>query len=262
MRLSMFIIDAFADRPLAGNPAAVCPLDSWIPAPTMQAIAAEMNLAETVFFAPEPHSGRFGIRWFTPTREVDLIGHATLAAGHLLLERMLTDATCVRFVSGADEFTVTREDATLSLEMPALAPHPIDAPPALAAALGQAPSRVLAAKHYLCVYDSPADIGALAPDMTALGRLDLPAVIVTARGDGGFDFVSRFFAPANGVPEDHVSGVAHLCLAPYWAERLGKPTLTGRQLSHRGGTVRCEHRGSRVRLGGRAAIFLEGQITI
>jgi PhzF family phenazine biosynthesis protein len=262
MKLRMFIVDAFADRPLAGNPAAVCPLDDWLPDATMQAIAAEMNLAETVFFAPEPRSDRFAIRWFTPTREVDLIGHATLAAGHLVLERLRPGAKAVRFVSGAETFMVTREGDLLALDMPALPPKTIEPPRALSPALGRAPTAVMAAKHYLCLYDSAADVESLAPDMTALAGLDLPAVIVTAPGAGEFDFVSRFFAPANGVAEDHVSGVAHLCLAPFWAERLGKLVLSGRQLSRRGGIVRCEYRGARVRLGGNAAIFLEGEIAI
>jgi PhzF family phenazine biosynthesis protein len=262
MKLPIFIIDAFAERTLAGNPAAVCPLDTWLPEATMQAIAAEMNLAETVFFAPDAGAERFAIRWFTPTREVDLIGHATLAAGHLVLERLRPGAQAVRFVSGAEIFTVTRDGDALVLEMPALPPRAVAAPPALARALGRTPRSVLAAKHYLCLYDSAAEVAALAPDMAALAQLDLPAVIVSAAGGGGVDFVSRFFAPANGVPEDHVSGVAHLCLAPYWAERLGKRTLVGRQLSRRGGIVRCTHLGARVRLGGRAAIFLEGQIAI
>jgi PhzF family phenazine biosynthesis protein len=264
MDLAMFIIDAFTDRPLAGNPAAVCPLDAWLPAATMQAIAAEMNLSETVFFAPEPRSERFGIRWFTPTREVDLIGHATLAAGHLVLEQLRPDAATVRFVSGNSEFTVARDGHSLVLEMPALRPRAIDAPPALGPALGRAPAQVHAAKHYLCVFDHADDVATLAPDMAAVSRLDLPAVIVTAPApaQGDADFVSRFFAPANGVPEDAVSGVAHLCLAPYWSERLGKASLVGRQLSPRGGVVRCEDLGSRVRLGGSAAIFLRGRITV
>ena len=158
---------------------------------------------------------------------------------------------------------MARDRDGLALEMPALPPSPIASPPpAIAAALGRAPVQVLSAKHYLCLYDRAADVSALAPDMAALARLDLPAVIVSAPGDGRFDFVTRFFAPAKGVPEDHVSGAAHLCLAPYWAERLGKTDLVGRQLSRRGGTVRCAHRGARVRLGGRAVIFLEGQITL
>ena len=260
MDLPIFIIDAFSDRPLAGNPAAVCPLDDWLPVPTMQAIASEMNLSETVFFAPDRQQDGFGIRWFTPTREVDLIGHATLAAGFLVLERMRPDAASVRFLSGGDELMVTRDGASLSLDMPALRPRHIEPPPALARGLGRQPKAVLAAKHYLCLFDHPDEIAAMAPDMSILAALDLPGVIVTAPATGDVDFVSRFFAPANGVPEDPVSGVAHLCLAPYWAEQLGKTKLIGRQLSARGGLIRCEDLGTRVQLGGSAAIFLEGRI--
>lgn len=262
MEFPMFIIDAFAERPMAGNPAAVCPLPAWLPKPTMQAIASEMNLSETVFFAPDSGSEAYGIRWFTPTREVDLIGHATLAAGHLLLERDRPDAAMVRFVSNGNFLDVSRDGDALALEMPALRPAPIDAPPDLARGLGREPTAVLAAKHYLCIYDRADDVAGLAPDMALLAGLDLPAVIVTAPGTGDADFVSRFFAPANGVPEDPVSGVAHLCLSPYWAERLGMKKLVGRQLSARGGVVRCEDLGTRVRLGGRAAIFLEGRINL
>lgn len=262
MNLSMYIIDAFAERPLTGNPAAVCPLDTWLPASTMQAIAAEMNLSETVFFAPEPQHDTFAIRWFTPTREVDLIGHATLAAGHLVLERKRPHASSVRFHSTGGELIVTRNGASLGLEMPALRPTAIQPPPMLSQGLGKQPKAVLAAKHYLCLFDSPDDVAAIAPDMGILAKLDLPAVIITAPATGDADFVSRFFAPANGVPEDPVSGVAHLCLAPYWAEQLGKTRLVGHQLSQRGGVVRCEDLGSRVRLDGSAVIFLQGEITI
>lgn len=265
MKLPMFIIDAFADRPLAGNPAAVCPLQTWLPETTMQAIASEMNLSETVFFAPEARGSKaYGIRWFTPTREVDLIGHATLAAGHLVLARLDPQASEVRFDSGGKLLEVRRDGSSLVLEMPALKSSPIEAPKALAQALGRKPRAVLAAKHYLCVFETAGEIAALAPDMSLLAGLDLPAVTVTAPAaqDDGADFVSRFFAPANGVPEDPVSGVAHLALAPYWAERIGKKKLLGRQLSRRGGLVACEDLGSRVSLGGRAVIFLEGSISI
>lgn len=262
MDLPIFIIDAFADRPFTGNPAAVCPLDAWLPVPTMQAIASEMNLSETVFFAPDPQRGGFCIRWFTPTREVDLIGHATLAAGFLVLKRLQPGAASVRFLSGGDEFSVTRDGNCLALEMPALRPQAVEPPPTLAQGLGRAPQAVLAAKHYLCVFDHPDDVSALTPNMGTIAALELPAVIVTAPATGDFDFVSRFFAPANGVPEDSVSGVAHLCLAPYWAGRLGKAKLVGHQLSQRGGIVRCEDLGGRVRLGGNAVVFLEGRIRI
>jgi predicted PhzF superfamily epimerase YddE/YHI9 len=262
MDLSMFIIDAFAERPLAGNPAAVCPLEAWLPTSTMQAIASEMNLSETVFFVPDPQRDGFGIRWFTPTREVDLIGHATLAAGYLVLARLRPGLPYARFVSNGNELIVTREGVSLALEMPALRPHAIEAPAALARGLGRAPKEVLAAKHYLCLFECPDDISAMAPNMGIISALELPAVIVTAPAAGGVDFVSRFFAPANGVPEDPVSGVAHLCLAPYWSERLGKRKTVGQQLSARGGVVHCEDLGSRVRLRGNAVMFLDGRITI
>lgn len=273
MQLPIYIVDAFADRPLAGNPAAVCPLETWLPVATMQAIAAEMNLSETVFFAPE-EDGAYGIRWFTPIREVELIGHATLAAGYLVLTKLQPAAPEVRFRNGGDAFVVARDGDALALEMPSLPPKEIAPPPGLIEALGagsgRRPQSVLAAKHYLCVYERAADIAALTPDMAALASMPLPAAIVTAPADGvatgegteRFDFVSRFFAPANGVPEDAVSGVAHLCLAPYWSQRLGRKTLVGRQLSARGGTIICEDHGARVRLGGRAALFLEGRIAL
>jgi len=273
VNLPIYIVDAFADRPLAGNPAAVCPLETWLPVETMQAIAAEMNLSETVFFAPD-NDGGYGIRWFTPIREVELIGHATLAAGFLVLTRLQRDAAQVRFRNGGDAFVVSRDGDALSLEMPALPPRKIAPPPGLVEALGAGsgirPERVLAAKHYLCVYREAADVTALTPDMAALAALPLPAAIVTAPADGigtdaggeRFDFVSRFFAPANGVPEDPVSGVAHLCLVPYWSQRLGRQRLVGRQWSARGGTIVCEDRGARVRLGGKAALFLEGRIAL
>jgi predicted PhzF superfamily epimerase YddE/YHI9 len=276
MTLPMFIVDAFADRTLAGNPAAVCPLETWLPDTQMQAIAAEMNLSETVFFAPEPGGSLsgdddFGIRWFTPTREVTLIGHATLAAGHLVLERMRPHARDVRFMSGGEAMIVRRDGGSLALEMPSLRPQQVEPRPNLASGLGAAPQTVLAAKHYLCVFEHEEQVATLKPDMVKIAALELPGVIVTApagdsarpqQGRPAADFVSRFFAPANGVPEDTVSGVAHLCLAPYWAERLGKKKLVGRQLSQRGGIVLCEDLGARVKLGGNAVIFLEGRIAV
>lgn len=232
----------------------------------MQAIAAEMNLSETAFFAPDLGGSGFRIRWFTPSREVDLIGHATLAAGHLVFERLEPAATRVRFLSAGAELIVSRHDAgkgaALALEMPALRPRSLAPPPSLARALGRQPAEVLAAKHYLCVFGEADEVRGLRPDMALLAGLDLPAVIVSAPGTGEVDFVSRFFAPANGVPEDPVSGVAHLCLAPYWSERLGKRKLTGRQLSRRGGLVHCEDLGARVELAGKAVTVLEGRFRV
>ena len=164
----MFIIDAFAERPLAGNPAAVCPLDAWLPTSTMQAIAAEMNLSETVFFVPAPQRDAFGIRWFTPTREVDLIGHATLAAGYLVLTRLRSDLPSVHFLSNGSELVVTRDGASFALEMPALRPKAIQPPVELIRGLGCAPKTVLAAKHYLCVFEHSGEISALVPNMSII----------------------------------------------------------------------------------------------
>jgi PhzF family phenazine biosynthesis protein len=268
MSQPVYIIDAFTDRPMTGNPAAVCPLDRWLPVDVMQSIAAEMNLSETVFFAPAqggPGSGPsrdFDVRWFTPTREIDMIGHATLAAGYLVLNRLQPSLDAVRFLSPTAELSVQRGEGMLQMNMPALVARPIETPAGMAEALGAKPAAVLAAKHYLALFDSPAEITALQPDFAALAKLALPAVIVSARAEGDYDFVSRFFAPANGVPEDSVSGVAHCCLSPYWSERLGRPKLTGRQISSRGGTVVCVHAGDRVVLGGNAAIFLEGSLSL
>jgi PhzF family phenazine biosynthesis protein len=251
---------------MSGNPAGVCPLREWLPSDVMQSIASEMNLSETVFFVPKSgHGGGpgdFDVRWFTPTREVDLIGHATLAAGHLILERLNPSLDAACFFSPTGELSVRRSGQILEMSMPALLPIPIAEPEGLAEALGARPSAFLSAKHYLAVFDEVDDIIGLSPDFAALARLPLPAVIVTARGFGEFDFVSRFFAPGNGVPEDPVSGVAHCCLVPFWAQELNKNRLVGRQLSRRGGTVLCKYSGERVLLGGTATIFLEGSISV
>lgn len=262
-QVTIHIIDAFADRPLTGNPAAVVPLDRWLPDSLMQAIAGELNLSETVFFVPEGDA--FAIRWFTPIREVDMIGHATLAAGALVLDRLRPETHEARFTSRGASLSVAREGDAYRLEMPALPPKPIVPTPGLLDGLGHAPVMILAAKHYLCVYERAADVAALSPDFARLKSLPLPAVIVTAPGDiagGNADFVSRFFAPANGVDEDPVSGVSHLCLVPYWSGRLGKTKLIGHQISQRGGVIRCEDCGPRVRLGGKVAFFLEGAISV
>lgn len=266
MATPIFIVDAFADRPLTGNPAAVCPLEAWLPDPLMQAIAAEMNLSETVFFVPEGEGYR--IRWFTPTTEVDLVGHATLAAAFIVLERLERSAERVRFDSQSGPLTVSKgEGGLLLMDLPARAPAPIAGEEAerLARALGRRPAETLAARHYLAVYAEADEVRALAPDMAGLAALPRPAAIVTAPADDsvlGHDFVSRFFAPANGVPEDPVSGVAHCTLVPYWAARLKRDRLSGRQLSRRGGTLVCRALGERVEIGGGALLALEGMLAV
>ena len=258
-RIPLFLVDAFAERPFAGNPAAVCVLPAWPTESLLLAIAAELNLSETAFVVGS--KGTYEIRWFTPTKEVDLIGHATLAAAHVVLGEVEPGRQEVRFRSGSETITVKRDGENLAMDFPSLHSTPARDPAPVARALGSAPSEILAAKHYMALYETADQIRALKPDMAALAALDLPAVMVTAPGDeAGIDFVSRFFAPANGVPEDAVSGVAHLAMVPYWSERLGKKRLVGRQLSQRGGIVIGLDRGARVTLMGRTVLLFSGAI--
>jgi PhzF family phenazine biosynthesis protein len=257
MRVPIHQIDAFADRPFAGNPAAVCPLQSWLPDATLQAIAAENNLAETAFYVPEGEGYR--LRWFTPVVEIELCGHATLASAFVIFEETGRDRVRFQTLSGLLE--VRRSGDMLTLDFPATPPKPCPVPPALADALGKAPVEVLAARDYVCVFEKESDIRDLDPDQAAVARLDKFAVIVTAPGRT-YDFVSRFFAPAKGIPEDPVTGSAHCALTPYWAGRLGKTRLNARQLSKRGGDLLCELKGERVEMSGRAVRFLRGEIEL
>jgi PhzF family phenazine biosynthesis protein len=258
MRLPLYQIDAFADAVFGGNPAAVVPLDSWLDDVAMQAIAAENNLSETAFFVREGEGWR--LRWFTPTFEIDLCGHATLATAWLISEMLEPGRTRMRFHTRSGALDVARDGVLLTLDFPSRPPQPCSAPPGLAAALGRPPRETGAARDYLCVYGDEADVRALAPDMTVLTKLDR-MVIVTAPGRD-CDFVSRFFAPGAGVPEDPVTGSAHCTLIPYWAQRLGKARLNARQLSKRGGVLVCEDRGERVAISGRCVLYLEGTIRV
>jgi predicted PhzF superfamily epimerase YddE/YHI9 len=258
--LPVYFVDAFAERPFAGNPAAICPLERWIDEASMQAIAAEIGFSETAFIRRE--AAGWAIRWFTPTLEVDLVGHATLAAAFVIFERLDPGAAEIRFDSRSGPLLVSRQGDLIAMDFPARVPTPVGLPAGLVDGLGGAPAELLAATHYLAVYRDAAEIIALKPDMARLAALDRAAVIVTAPSTPaiGGDFVSRFVAPANGVPEDPVSGVAHCSLIPYWSTRLGKRRLVGRQLSKRGGELVCEDRGARVMIAGRAALVLEGRI--
>jgi len=262
MRIPLYQIDAFVtDGPFTGNPAAVCPLQSWLPDDVMQSIAAENNLSETAFFVPEGEGYR--LRWFTPSTEVDLCGHATLASGFIVFRVLKPRESRVTFeTQQAGPLTVARDGDLLALDFPARPPAPCAMSEKLAAALGRRPAALLAARDYLAVYDSTDDIAGLSPDFAALAALDRFAVIVTAPGTGETDFVSRFFAPARGVDEDPVTGSSHCTLIPYWAERLGKHRLEARQLSRRGGALSCALEGDRVTIAGRAVLYLEGTITI
>jgi PhzF family phenazine biosynthesis protein len=262
VRLPLYQIDAFTDRLFGGNPAAVVPLAVWLPDARMQAIASENNLSETAFFVREGDGYR--IRWFTPTREAVLCGHATLASAYLVFNRLDPGRDRVNFqTQQAGLLTVTRRGNELAMDFPAWVPNRVTAPPALAAALGSAPQDVLASpRDYLAIYERDKDVAALAPDFAAVAALDRRAVIVTAPGDGEVDFVSRFFAPASGIPEDPVTGSAHCTLIPYWAGRLGKTRLKARQISARVGDLSCEHRGERVTIAGRCVLYLEGTIAL
>jgi predicted PhzF superfamily epimerase YddE/YHI9 len=244
-----------------GNPAAICPLQNWLPDATMQAIAAENNLSETAFFVGD--GGEYVLRWFTPTVEVDLCGHATLASAHVVFEFLEPRRESVRFRTlRAGTLAVSRRAGMLVMDFPARPAAPCEAPAGLLAALGGAPREVLYARDHLVVYDSAAEIAALKPDLAALAKVDCWAVIVTAPSEDDVDFVSRFFAPAQGVPEDPVTGSAYTTLVPYWAKRLTKTALTARQLSHRGGRLHCVLNGERVDIGGQAVTFLVGHIEL
>lgn len=278
MPASIFQVDAFTDRLFAGNPAAVVLLDDWPSDDVLQAAAAENNLSETAFLVGDGEGHQ--LRWFTPTDEVDLCGHATLASGYVVLECLDRgaglDRVVFRTLSG--RLAVRREERGYAMDFPALRPEPVEREQerrTVLDALGLAGGDVLAGKDYLVVLESEDAVRGLAPDMAALRRLDRRGVIVTAaagregeeaggRTPGGAppDFVSRFFAPRVGVPEDPVTGSAHCSLAPFWADRLGRRRLVGRQVSSRGGTVRCEDRGDRVTLAGDAVLYLEGTVRL
>jgi PhzF family phenazine biosynthesis protein len=259
MKIPLYQIDAFTSRVFGGNPAAVCPLPHWLDDATMQAIASENNLSETAFFVAS--GGEYDIRWFTPATEVDLCGHATLASGWVVLERLEPARKEVTFRSKSGPLTVSRDADLLALDFPARPPGPTEVSEELAAALGRRPQEAGGARDVMAVYETEEDVRALRPDMGRLAALPTFAVIVTAPGREA-DFVSRFFAPRQGIAEDPVTGSAHCTLVPYWARRLGRSRLRAQQVSARGGELLCEDRGERVRIAGRAARYLEGMIDI
>jgi PhzF family phenazine biosynthesis protein len=224
MRTPIFKLDAFATRRFSGNPAAVLPMTAFPPDEVMQAIAAENNLAETAFFVREGSDYR--LRWFTPTVEVPLCGHATLASAAVVMERLEPERSSVVFHSRSGPLTVTRSGAAYVMDFPIRLPQPTVPPPGLAAALGVIPVEVLIdSSNYLAVLESPDVVRQLRPDLASIARMDRSGVIVTAPGDAPYDCVSRYFAPAKGIPEDAVTGGAHCALTPYWTRRLGKTEL-------------------------------------
>lgn len=267
MHLRLYHVDAFTDRLFSGNPAAVCPLDqpaadgsAWLPDVVMQHIAAENNLAETAFYTTR--DGKFAIRWFTPACEVDLCGHATLATAHVVFTHDRYDGEAIAFDSKSGPLRVTRDEDLLVLDFPADTVRSCPTPAALIEAMGRTPAECHKGQtDYLLVYESEEQVKALAPDFVKLAMVAARGIIVSAPGRD-VDFVSRFFAPQVGVNEDPVTGSAHTSLTPYWAQRLGKRELSARQLSARGGSLRCRLAGNRVEIAGHAVPYLEGTITI
>ncbi|MEM0982510.1 MAG: PhzF family phenazine biosynthesis protein [Planctomycetota bacterium] len=260
--MRMFQIDAFTDQLFAGNPAAVVPLESWLSDATLQAIAAENNLAETAFLVPR--DGGYEIRWLTPAIEVDLCGHATLASAHAVWTELGHQGDVLELHSPRSGALRVRRagESRYTLDFPAVPPKPIGMVDEIASSLGGEPREMLrSAWDYVAVYESEADVRALNPDLRALREVDARGIIATAPGDE-HDFVSRFFGPRSGVDEDHVTGSAHCTLAPLWAERIGKNTLRAFQASPRGGELLCAVVGDRVELTGGAVTYLRGEIML
>lgn len=259
MKLDQYQVSAFTSRQFGGNPAAVVPLQEWLPAETMQAIAAENNLSETAFYVPEREG--FGLRWFTPGVEVDLCGHATLGTAHVLFNELNHSEQPLRFQTRSGELVITQSESGIAMDLPAHKIEETAVDPAIAAALGSEPMAAFAAPSWVYLYESEAQVRALAPDFRALLAASELPVIVTAAGDE-VDFVSRFFGPQVGIDEDPVTGSAHCALVPLWAERLGKTAFEAQQVSARGGDLYCELQGDRVMLRGRCLTFLRGEIEI
>jgi len=262
MRIPLYQVDAFTSNLFRGNPAAVCPMREWLPDPTMQAIAAENNLAETAFFVPQGDG--YLLRWFTPTVEVELCGHAKLASGYVVTRILAPERRSVAFDTlKAGRLEVARDGELLAMDFPAWPVEAQSADPLVLAALGLRPVEShIARGRTLAVYNRVEDVAALKPDFAAMRCIPGANVIATAPGRDGVDFVSRYFAPNHGVDEDPVTGSAHCVLTPYWASRLGKQQLNARQISARGGELVCTLRGDRISLAGHAVLYLEGTITV
>jgi PhzF family phenazine biosynthesis protein len=261
MEIPIYQVDAFTGRPFGGNPAAVCPLERWPDDALMQAIAAENNLAETAFFVRSGNG--YHLRWFTPEIEIDLCGHATLATAHVLFHHLGYAGDTISFSSMSGPLSVRKKDGRIELDFPARDPAPATLPSIIAEGIGAEPLEVLKARDYVLLLRDEAEVRALTPDRQRLDRINIDpgGIIVTARGSRT-DFVSRFFTPQAAIFEDPVTGSAHCSLVPYWARKLGKTALVAEQVSRRGGTLRCELAGNRVRMAGEAVTYLEGKVFV
>ncbi|MEL6674141.1 MAG: PhzF family phenazine biosynthesis protein [Bacteroidota bacterium] len=255
--IDLYQVDAFTDHVFGGNPAAVCPLESWLPDDVLQKIAIENNLAETAFFVPVENG--YHLRWFTPGFEIDLCGHATLGTAHVLWQHLAAQEEELRFETRSGTLLVKKAGDQYLMDFPSRPPEACELPEALERAMGITPSYVAKSRDYFLVYESESVIASLEPNFHAMLEVDTVGVIATAKGDQ-VDFVSRFFAPAAGIPEDPVTGSAHCNLIPYWAEQLGKTQMDAWQISPRKGILSCELKGDRVLMGGKAVTFLVGKV--
>ncbi|GEO08519.1 PhzF family phenazine biosynthesis protein [Segetibacter aerophilus] len=254
--LSIFQVDAFTSKLFGGNPAAVCPLESWLPDEVMQKLAAENNLSETAFFVKEGEG--FHLRWFTPEYEIDLCGHATLATAFVLFNYLHFEKEVIKFQTKSGMLEVRKKNELIELNFPSRMPQPCHAPEALLKGINFPPLKVLKSRDYFLVYEDEALIKQIVPDFNYLNRLDTIGVIITAAAKE-VDFVSRFFVPNSVIGEDPVTGSAHCNLIPYWAKELNKTTLTAKQLSSREGELFCEDKGERVTMAGNAVLYLKGE---
>lgn len=259
MQIDIYQIDAFASRPFEGNPAAVCPLEAWLPDELMQSIAAENNLSETAFFVPD--GDNYYIRWFTPTAEVELCGHATLASAFVLFECLGAGSDTVTFDSKSGLLPVHKDGDRIVLDFPAQPPELCDTPTEIVEAFGIAPVQCLQSADLLVVFEHADQVRSADPDIATLAKLRARGIIITA-ADEEYDFISRFFAPAVGIAEDPVTGSAHTQLTPYWSQKTGKTFLRAKQVSARGGELDCELVGNRVHIGGTAVKYLQGTIDV
>jgi PhzF family phenazine biosynthesis protein len=260
MKIPLYQVDAFTDKPFGGNPAAVCPLDRWPEDRLLQSIALENNLSETAFFVPEVDGYR--LRWFTPAVEVELCGHATLASAHVLFQHLGFRGKRIRYFTRSGELGVEKQGGLLVLDFPSRPPKPEALPKGLPEALGKGPAEFHAWNDYwLALFGSEEQVATLAPDFGALKKLPVHGLIATAVGED-CDFASRFFAPAYGIDEDPVTGSAHTVLVPFWARRLGKTKFHAFQISARGGELWCELKDDRVAIGGKAVTVITGKIEL
>ncbi|WP_207492546.1 PhzF family phenazine biosynthesis protein [Aridibaculum aurantiacum] len=252
----IYQVDAFTSSIFGGNPAAVCPLENWLPDHVMQRLAAENNLSETAFFLKTGHE--YHIRWFTPEMEIDLCGHATLATAHVIFHHTPHTSDVIRFSSQSGILEVHKMDDVIQLNFPSRMPKPAEAPSALLDGFDIAPTKVLKSRDYFLVYDDEKYVRNLVPNFSHLNKLDVVGIIVTAPGREA-DFVSRFFVPNSVIGEDPVTGSAHCSLIPYWAQEFGKDKMMARQLSAREGQLFCEDRGDRVIIGGHTVLYMKGE---